>query len=422
MKNKVLVYVLLFVLSILSIFFSLYSVSSKSWVWDEQYNIQKIFGVMAGLAAFSGLLAVYLFSKNDKNAYWFAYTNALSFGLFALSINLSGDFLVNIIWYIPLLAYSQIKRWDSKFWKYEELWYLLLLILTFVIFIVLNPYFNIAISKIVGLSNFGYGSFFQYYWISRVLDSYTLSICVVAMVMMIRNYRFVWYVWCTKNIVSIIIFSGIGILNVSAILMNVFYLALSIFIIIEKTKAPKKDIRIAFIGPGAVGKTTTINYLKDFFAKNGIEVVSERPDDDLFIKYMKDMKKYAFEAQKAFFGYRLEQVRELSQMPRGMMDRHLIDDFIFPHVHIKEGNFNEAQSKEWQKNNLEFQHQLSENKKLDLLFVFTSSNEVIESRRIKRSKSARSEEISNESNKDFFRQVNKEYQLITNKEGILCLL
>jgi deoxyadenosine/deoxycytidine kinase len=61
---------------------------------------------------------------------------------------------------------------------------------------------------------------------------------------------------------------------------------------------------------------------------------------------MKDMKEYAFSSQVNFFKERLKVIIKAQNQGSFIMDRHLIDDFVFPLAHIEFGNFTENQIKE----------------------------------------------------------------------------
>jgi nicotinamide mononucleotide transporter len=103
-------------------------------------------------------------------------------------------------------------------------------------------------------------------------------------------------------------------------------------------------MKIAIIGPGAVGKTTIIKYLEEDLKE--FEFIYERQDiiNENFGRYMEDMHSNAFEMQKNFFAYRKEEIKKLNNLKNGIIDRHLIDDFIFPQVHIEVNNFTEEEA------------------------------------------------------------------------------
>lgn len=167
---------------------------------------------------------------------------------------------------------------------------------------------------------------------------------------------------------------------------------------------------IAIVGPGAVGKTTVLSHLQETLDNYKFVKIDER--DYLinydFDNYMNDMKSKAFKTQQSFFAKRYDQIQRMQNEEIAIMDRHLIDDFLFPRVHIKVGNFSKEEAKEWETIEKKYFDLLSKVKKLDLLIILLASDELIESRRESRAKveAHRKEEPKN---KEFFREVNNFY-------------
>lgn len=52
----------------MSIFFSVYSISSKSWIWESGELYQKILGTTSGFASFTGVIAILEMNKGKKMA------------------------------------------------------------------------------------------------------------------------------------------------------------------------------------------------------------------------------------------------------------------------------------------------------------------------------------------------------------------
>lgn len=420
MNKKVKTTILILVL-LLSIFLSLYSITDNAWSWEKGMIYQKILGTASGLAAFTGVVATIYFWKRIRYAFLFGILNAILFGAYALSINLTGDFIVNLFWYIPIMLFMSIslskgRRIGIKLMNIKSA-----IMLTFAFFVVfigflfVTPLINSWWANVIGNESVNYGNNFHYYWFSRILDTLMNSISAIAIFMMILGYKHTWIVWLVKNVSGIIFFGGVGVLNVSILIMNITFLFISIYIYYNLTM--KKEIKIAIIGPGAVGKTTVIGHLQEFLDKNGIVTVQERENfiDDKFANYMSDMKSVAFATQNNFFKKRFKQIQELDLKPRAMIDRHIIDDFIFPRVHIKCGNFSEDEAKEWEVIEADYWDKLSKENKLDIVFILQADNETIESRR--NGRSATDDKRTDETkNTEFFRLVNEQYH---NKDSIM---
>ncbi|NQZ29262.1 MAG: nicotinamide mononucleotide transporter [Mycoplasmatales bacterium] len=404
--------IMLILLSLLLIVFSLYSVSYNSWIWESGGTWKRVLGTLSGLAAFTGILATFLFWKRNPHSL-FAFINAILFGLFALSVNLTGDFLVNFFWIIPVLIFTNIRSKKSKMTIYRLTKYSItslvcIFVIGFVFFIMVNPLMNNLWIKILKINDFTYGTNFKFYWGGRILDSLMNALTLVGMIMMVKGYKQTWYLWVIKNIVAILFFGGIAVIDVSILIMNISFLILMFFIIHAELK--KKTLRVAIIGPGAIGKSTVIKYLKPFLEENNIQLFDEREGiiTDQFSDYMNNMKKYAYEMQVGFFDKRISQLKKLCALDKGLMDRHSTDDFIFSRLHIEQKNFSQEQIKKWNKKEKRYWRTLQSLPKLDLLFILMGSDEVIESRRDNRSASEEFRETELK-NKEFFKKANAMY-------------
>lgn len=407
-------YRILYILAaLLSVFFSVYSISNNELVWESGETYQRVLGSFSGFAAFTGIIATIKFYKREHSSFVYSMINAILFGAFSLSINLTGDFIVNVFWYIPLMLFLFIKiKKGEKTLVYrltneKTILLLILFILVFLLFWFLNPLLNNVLSEIVG-TNTDYGSYFKYFYFAKFLDALMNSICIIAVVMMMLGIKETWYIWIPKNIAGIIFFSGVGIVNVSIILMNVIYLLISILIIVKNIN--RKELKIAIVGPGAVGKTTVIKHCKEFLENNHFKTIQEREVfiNDNYDSYMNNMKEEAFKTQKLFFMKRMDQIERMQFEPRALMDRHIIDDFIFPLVHIKIGNFTDEEAIEWKSIQSKYWKKMKNKPKLDILFILLADDSTIETRRSKRSEidRYRKEETKNTI---FFREVNKLY-------------
>ncbi|MCP4336868.1 MAG: deoxynucleoside kinase [Mycoplasma sp.] len=414
-KIKILEKLMLVILSILLIIFSLYSVKDDSWIWASKKSgtWQKALGTLSGFAAFTGILATFLFWKRNPNSHIFAFINAILFGLFALSINLTGDFLVCFFWIIPILIFTNIKSRKAKMKIYvltqnTIIGLVTVWVISFIFFITVNPLINNLWSKVLKWEDFKYGQYFKFYWGGRILDSLMNSLTVVGMFMLIRGYKETWYLWIVKDVAAILFFGGIADVNVSILIMNAAFLFLIFFIL--KNEWTTKTLRMAIIGPGAIGKTEVIKNLRPFLKQNNLTIFDEREGiiTDQFSEYMDNMKKYAYEMQVGFFDKRISQLKELCSLNKGIMDRHSTDDFIFSRLHIKENNFTKEQIDLWNNKEKEYWKILSSLPKLDILFILMGSDKLIESRRSQRSSSEkiRKTELKN---KDFFRKANAMY-------------
>ncbi len=393
-----------------SIFFSLYSVSSNSWIWESGELYQKILGTTSGFASFTGVMAILQINKNKRNGYVWGICNAILFGLFSLSINLTGDFLINILFYIPIFITMLLKTKNNQKIQEKRLSLNSLLILmliftfSFVFFYFLTPIINVFWANLANIPGTEYGENFTYYWSGRVIDTLINAISSVAFVTMVLNYQKTWYIWITKNILGIIFFSGVGVINISIVIMNILFLIISGY----NLKVRKKHMKIAIIGPGAVGKTTIIKELENSLKNFTFLYERDETINELFDEYMKDMKTHAFEFQKQMFSQRKKDLEKFANFKNIIIDRHLIDDFIFPEIHIKLNNFTQDQVIKWKVIEKKYLSYLKSIQKLDILFLIICNDAIIEERRNERSgiEEYRKYETKNH---EFFKNINNKY-------------
>ncbi|VEU76757.1 nicotinamide mononucleotide transporter [Mycoplasmopsis columbina] len=376
-----------------------------------------------------------MFYKRNSNAFWSGIVHALFFGAYSLSVNLTGDFLVTTLCFIPSFAFMW---WAWKFGRnvktinislYTFIFFTFLFIGCFIFFWYVTPLINAGWAKIVNSHTAHYGENFKFYWAARILDTYINAISVVSCLMMILGFKQAWISWISKNIAAILLFSGIGFINVSVILINVFYSVISIWIFYKSLKLPK-PLRIAFIGPGATGKTTILDLIKAELEKNNIKykLYDEHsylnPELELtFNDYMKDMKKNAYHFQKIIFKDRKKaqydaQVLAINELNNDekisqliIFDRYTIDDFLYSDLHIKLANFNKWQTFKWKIIKVLTWIRLMGLEKLDYVFIINANYQLIQKFRQKRSEeneSIRSGEVAIE-NEIFFQEVSKEY-------------
>jgi deoxyadenosine/deoxycytidine kinase len=125
--------------------------------------------------------------------------------------------------------------------------------------------------------------------------------------------------------------------------VDISFVNIYIIIINNNQKGASMDfeykMKIAIGGPGAIGKSTTIAYLKELIGSN-VNVINDRGFIyPYFEAYLADMKKTAFKTQQIFFEGRIEQLEKAQTLDNFIINTHLIDDFVFPTAHKEMGNF-----------------------------------------------------------------------------------
>ena len=402
--------IFLFILFItVNIFVSLYSISHNSWIWETDNIQQIIFGTTSGFVSFSGIVAVLKINHNKKSGYWWGILNSIAFGIFSLSINLTGDLIVNII-YIFLIIFMLLKNKNNtniqerRLEKKSIMILSLILIVTFLLFFFLIPELNSVLANALNLPNFIYGSNFTYYWVGRTIDSLMNSISIIAFITMVSGYQKTWYIWISKNILAVIFFSGVGVLNISILIMNILFFILSIY----NLRTRIKTMKIAIIGPENISKKMVMKYLEDnlkdfkFFDKSN-DMINEN-----FEKYSKNLQSNAFEMQKNIFINRKKEIQNLTNFKNVVIDRYLIDDFITSQTYIEVNNFTKEESKYWKKIEKKYFNFLDSIPRLDYVFLLDDSNEEIKKRKeCSQDEKTREFEVNNQT---FFEKVNEKYK------------
>ncbi|WP_322935838.1 hypothetical protein RRG37_04210 [Mycoplasmopsis felis] len=325
-----------------------------------------------------------------------------------------------------IITFWKVKRGKTKnIPKYIISWEILLIIFilglcVFLVFYFTNPLINKVVKYLIykDYKEFSY-NFNNFIW-GSILLSTSNSVSVIALILMTIGFKSSWIIWCFKNIASILFFSGIGFLDITLILINAIntiYMTFSIYLFwLEKNES---QIRFAFIGMGASGKSTIIKELSEFLKTNNIKIIDERlTDEKVFLKYMEDFKTNGYQTQILFFKDRLKQINEMSDYSYSLIDRHMIDDFLFPDTLIEMKYFNKKQILFWKYlYKPYYKIMLSVQPKVDYTFVVLKNYELIKLNRKSASETSaddfqkrrRTAEINDGKNDLFFKNINNKY-------------
>ncbi|WP_322961798.1 nicotinamide mononucleotide transporter [Mycoplasmopsis cynos] len=397
--------------------FSIYNIDTGTLLWKSNISFwRKLINIFLSLSGFLGVISIYLFAKKSNIAYIAAILNALLYCLFSFTNGLVIDGFLQII-YIFILLILYIKQYINKNKKiylirnsiYSSILFVFYFLVFFIAFYFLNPLTNSIIGKILNIDYLEFGSNFNYKIISAILLAIFNSVSVVALTMMAAGFRDSWIIWCIKNILCFIFFSGIAFLSFVAIIVNFIYFIVSIYLYLVTSK--DKSFKIAFIGMGASGKSTIIGKIGNFLKEYNIKVIHERNIDEKYENYMKDLKKYGYKTQKIFFKDRYKQIKEMQQYERSLIDRHMIDDFLYPKVLMDIKCFTKLQRFKWNfYYKVKYYFLLSIQPKVDLTFVILRNYKEIKKNREKASKNKEEERRKLElKNDEFFKAINQEY-------------
>ncbi|UWV77441.1 deoxynucleoside kinase [Mycoplasmopsis cynos] len=162
------------------------------------------------------------------------------------------------------------------------------------------------------------------------------------------------------------------------------------------------------------GKSTIIGKIGNFLKEYNIKVIHERNIDEKYENYMKDLKKYGYKTQKIFFKDRYKQIKEMQQYERSLIDRHMIDDFLYPKVLMDIKCFTKLQRFKWNfYYKVKYYFLLSIRIKVDLTFVILRNYKEIKKNREKASEDKEDKEEERRKlelkNDEFFKAINQEY-------------
>ncbi|MGZ9432659.1 nicotinamide mononucleotide transporter [Mycoplasma sp. 613B] len=428
-KEKIELMLLIFICLILT-FLSLFNLDESIWIWERNINIwRKIINIFVAISGILGVISIVMFAKKKRIAFILAILNAVLYAFFSFSNGLVIDGFIQIL-YIFILIYIFIKEIiNNKYLKkirelrlslYASIVFAIFFVLLVAIFYFLNPYTNNFIGKMLNIDYFEFASNFNYKITASLILATFNAISVVALTMMALGFRQNWIIWCFKNILCFFFFGGIAFLSWTILFINFVYLVISIYLYFVTSK--EKRLTIAFIGMGASGKSTIINNLRNFLTEKNIKIIDERlKDEQIFIDYMNDLKAKGYFTQKIFFKDRLKQIREMQNYSKSLIDRHMIDDFLFPKTLIKMNYFMPKQKVLWNFfYKVKYKFLLSLEPKVDIAFLILKDFDFIwknrtnasEKHELEIEKKRRKIELQN---KNFFQMVNTEY-LKENKE------
>ncbi|WP_322935034.1 nicotinamide mononucleotide transporter family protein [Mycoplasmopsis felis] len=431
-KNKIklisintLSYTLIAFFSIVLVFLSVYNIETKNFFWHEnKNNLANLINLFAAISGFLGVISIYLFANKKQIGFLIATLNAIFLIIYLVYNGLLIDATLNFIYIlIMIITFWKVKRGKTKnIPKYIISWEILLIIFilglcVFLVFYFTNPLINKVVKYLIykDYKEFGY-NFNNFIW-GSILLSTSNSVSVIALILMTTGFKSSWIIWCFKNIASILFFSGIGFLDITLILINAIYMTFSIYLFwLEKNES---QIRFGFIGMGASGKSTIIRELSEFLKTNNIKIIDERlTDEKVFLKYMTDLKTNGYQTQILFFKDRLKQINEMSDYSYSLIDRHMIDDFLFPDTLIEMKYFNKKQILFWKYlYKPYYKIMLSVQPKVDYTFVVLKNYELIKLNRKSASETSaddfqkrrRTAEINDGKNDLFFKNINNKY-------------
>lgn len=213
----------LIIFCLISIIFSFIDVTTGEQIMIIDFNDitwKKIIYLLSGIVSFTGVLCVVLASKEYIYTYYFGIINCIAFGLYTLAYGYAGNFQLNIMYFLPL-QFVGLYVWkeDNKIKNLNNLQKITYAYLCFVLWFIF--YFEIpSFTKFITKEEYPYETNI----LSRVLDSGTTSLSIIAQYLLIKKYYECWILWIIVNFFQIIMFSGInGFISVNIIIMTTIY-------------------------------------------------------------------------------------------------------------------------------------------------------------------------------------------------------
>lgn len=375
-------------LSFIVMFFSFFDLNNQEFIWESNLTIySKILGILVGLSAFSGIIATYFFYlKKRKWAFPLAIINALLYAFYAISIYLISDFIIYILIFPIIYLIFWIKNQKSNIRQLRNHWLLWLIVIIIATIIFISLYFSVPYIaklyfKLMNI-NMEYSENFNYPIWGKIISILINVALLTSIIFMIYGFKESWLSWQVKNILSIIFFAGVGVLNISLIIINLAFMLLSIYLyFLARKNTSKKRKLYAITGPGCVGKTTFLDKNKNFFDVTKIRIINERNyeknEENPYIFWLND-KGSAFESQKAFLKFQKKQLEDFlnnEKYEQVLLDRHMVDSFLHGDTFIKNKTFTKWEVIKWRWLKIKFKlFLLTYPIQLECLFIYTTED------------------------------------------------
>lgn len=236
---------------------SFYDLVGHAWVWEGKETWKAALGVLSGLAAWTGIVCVFLVGKGKPSNYFYGAINNVLYGLYAFSVAYTGDAILNLFVFLPL-EFIGFFMWmkslnkkeevkENKFgWKEASIFAIIAGVLWVFFWFtipVIDEFLNIKVLK-TGDSSYTY--WFTDMPIPHAFDALTNALSVVAIILMVRAHKEQWYVWGVVNVFQIAMYAGVNGMdaNLPMIFMWTIFLinaAYSLFLWIKREKEQKKN-------------------------------------------------------------------------------------------------------------------------------------------------------------------------------------
>lgn len=226
--------------------FKNWSISDICWLINASLAIISL-GTYCGdsitsiISALTGVICVIFISKKMISNYFFGVINVSLYSYLTLESRLYGDFMLNAFYYLPMQFIGFYMWTRSKNNSNGEIESKSLSTMA-KIKLALSSLAIIFISTILLQAIGGNVPF---------IDATCTILSIVAMMLMVKQYREQWYMWIIVNIVSIIMWAisikqGSG--DMATLLMRIIYLLNSIYGLINWRTDNKKNINnVAYI-------------------------------------------------------------------------------------------------------------------------------------------------------------------------------
>lgn len=198
-----------------------WGVKAGSFIWESDQELYKtVMQVAAGIAAWTGIVTVFLVGKGKLSNYLYGFINAALYGVYAFSVGYTGDAILNILWFLPtqvvgFLMWNQ--NTDStntvkpkKLTLKTIAWMSVLTAIIFGAFWIIIPAVDVELNKNILKLDWYEDYALRNEMFPRVLDTLTNTLSVTATILMLQRYKEQWYVWIVINIAQISMYAGVN--------------------------------------------------------------------------------------------------------------------------------------------------------------------------------------------------------------------
>lgn len=185
-----------------------------NWKRDEDFGVEywrRVIMVTSGIASFTGALCVVLVARGKLSNYFWGIINCVFYGVYAFAYGYAGDAQLNIFFFLPF-QFAGTYTWNRNLDLEQTArartmkWYQWLGTSVVVVGLSFGLYYEIPLFArwISGVY------YFEDLEVPRRLEATSISLSIMAQVLMTYRFWEQWLLWITINCIQIAMYSGVA--------------------------------------------------------------------------------------------------------------------------------------------------------------------------------------------------------------------